>query len=253
MSETQEFADLRQLFQDGLLTETEHAQATQKLAARSPADGGMRGPAHGGGPALPDHPPRRPTGSHRRARTSGRRLRTWLVSTGVFALALALGALITLSLSKHSTSPAARTRGAASTGVSTPTVSPLPVRTGSPLDQGEAVNLNGATATITVSDLKIDSPSPRTDTKGTAYSVQVTVAALSGTFPLAPVNFSAQATSGGNFAALPAGSNQLGNAALSAGRQLQGRIEFLVPRGQQIAAIVYTTSLGEQLGLWSVA
>jgi hypothetical protein len=113
-----------------------------------------------------------------------------------------------------------------------------------------AINLDGANAHITVASLI---PAPRAATsKTTTYTASVTVVGVSGSLALDPASFSAQSATGQSFPVAPTGLNPLTARTVGAGQQVQASIGFAVPPSQHITAILFTTRLGEQLGLWSI-
>jgi hypothetical protein len=117
-----------------------------------------------------------------------------------------------------------------------------------------AINLDGANARITVASLI---PAPRAakptakQAATTTYSASVTVIGVSGSFALDPASFSAQSATGQSYPVALTGLNPLTARSVAAGQQVQASIGFTVPSAQHITAILFTTRLGEQLGLWS--
>jgi hypothetical protein len=129
-----------------------------------------------------------------------------------------------------------------------------PIIPGSPVNSAVAINLDGANARITVASLI---PLPRaakpaaTQAATTTYSASVTVVGVSGSFALDPASFSAHSATGQSFAVASTALNPLIARTVGAGQQVQANISFTVPSAQHITAILFTTRLGEQLGLWS--
>ncbi|MDP9091413.1 MAG: DUF1942 domain-containing protein [Actinomycetota bacterium] len=124
-----------------------------------------------------------------------------------------------------------------------------------PVNSAVAINLDGANARITMSSLTPD-PSAATKPKSgptTTYTASVTVVGVSGSFALDPESFTAHSASGQSYRAVPPAVAPLTARTVGAGEQIHASIGFTVPSGQRITAILFTTRLGEQLGLWSTS
>jgi hypothetical protein len=127
--------------------------------------------------------------------------------------------------------------------------SPPPVVVGSKVDTPVSINVNGADATVTVSKLK-QLPAA-TNAKAVPYQATVTALGVYGSFPIDSTNFSAESNSGATVHAQVGKATPLTKTVVTTGRRVAGTIVFSVPKGQSVQTVLFTTSLGEQLGIWT--
>jgi uncharacterized protein DUF1942 len=170
------------------------------------------------------------------------------VLIGLFALVSV--AVLAVALSHHSHHKA-RAGGPATHAVSRPTnqAPPPNVIAGSKVEVPESINVNGADATVTVSKLTALPAAANSPT--VTYQTTVSALGVYGTFPLDKANFTAQSQTGASYHALAGSATPLAKTTVTAGQRVAGTIQFTLLRGQTVQTVLFTTSLGEQLGIWT--
>ena len=255
-----DFAELDELRRVGILTDAEYRDARDKLIARQQFD---LLPALSGTVAdTPESAAATPGPSHatrpRHAAVRGRHAKQparwpWIVGSAV-VLALAIIVGIALRPAAHHAHTARRA------APPSPSAAPAkPIVVASPANTAMTINLDGADAQVAVSRLVAVPPANAVKSAQparpamTTYTATVTVAGRSGAFSIDPAEFSAHSESGRTYAVAATASTTLPTTTVAAGQQTSGAIAFTVPTGEHIAVVLFTTPLGEQLGLWSTS
>jgi hypothetical protein len=229
------FSDLDALYHAGILTDDEYAEASRKLQQREQEK--FRPPEFSGVRPTPG-------GRGRHAKKAGPTW-PWFVAAG--SVLVLVGVVVTtLLLAKPPHRHAAATAPRPTTSAA---ASPPAIVAGARVNVPVSINLGGANATVSVARL---TPAAGTKTAATFRSV-VTAVGVSGLFPLDPSNFTAQASDGHIYRATSTPTQGLTRSLIGAGQRTEGMISFVVPKTVQISAVLFTTSLGEQLAVWSTS
>lgn len=268
-----DFGELEALHRAGILTEAEYVDARDKLVGRqqldpAPNDIGddvrpgrhaapeAEPPAEPELPAEPEPAQAAPTAAAPRHTARGRHAkppRRWpLVVGAVIVLGAAIGVGIALRPAAHHHPPAATRRAIPGppTGIRS-----NPIVVASPANTAMAINLDGADAQIAVSQLTAAPAATAGAAKPAAgmvtYTATVRVDGTSGTFALDPTEFTAHSLTGKTYAVATTPLTTLHSTTVAAGQHTSGQIAFTVPSTEHLSVVLFTTHLGEQLGLWS--
>lgn len=112
-----------------------------------------------------------------------------------------------------------------------------------------SINVNGADATVTVS--KLTALPAAANSRTVTYQSTVTALGVYGSFPLDRTNFTAQSQTGSSYHAQAGSTTPLAKSTVTSGLRVAGTVQFTLPRGQTVQTVLFTTSLGEQLGIWT--
>jgi hypothetical protein len=121
-----------------------------------------------------------------------------------------------------------------------------------------AINLDGADARVAVSQL-IAAPAAKSAPHAgqpatmTTYTAMVTITGTTGTFAITPAEFTAHSLTGRTYDVAAAPLTTLHSTSVGAGQHAAGAIAFTVPSSEHIEVVLFTTPLGEQLGLWATS
>lgn len=257
-----QFAELDALLRAGILTEIEHAEAREKLLARTPLltgldlvapNGSYASAAHANGAvasgahALSIASPGAPRHAAARGRHAKQTARwPWIAGSVVLLMAAVVVGLLFRPVHHPARTAAPQPQPSPHNASSSRIV------VASPPNTAMVINLDGADAQVIVSTL---TPAPVTTTAAktasTTYTATVTVSGMSGAFSIDPSEFSAHSVTGQSYLVATDPQTTLAKTTVAAGHHAAGKIAFSVPSGEHIAVVLFTTPLGEQLGLWS--
>ena len=158
--------------------------------------------------------------------------------------------IVSVAISRHGHHATPRANKPAAANAQPANQAPPPnVVEGSKVEVPVSINVNGADATVTVS--KLTAMPAAADSRTVTYQSTVSALGVYGTFPLDKANFTAQSQTGSSYHAVAGSTTPLGKTLVTAGRRVAGTIRFTLPRGQTVQTVLFTTSLGERLGIWT--